>query len=180
MLLGLPLAEESPVGLVVHPFWVVASIVNFLLLLFLLRRYLWGPINAVLEERAAKIREGLAVGEENRRERERIIAESEALLTKARQEAQAIAERTTKVAEEAANDIVAKTRADAARLLERARAEADQMYRQQLAELRSEIAGLAVLAARRILEKEIDEEAHRRLVEETVQEAAPQMGAARR
>src|SRR3979411_545041 len=43
MLFG-PLAEEtSATALVVHPFWVLVSIVNFLVLLYLLRRFMWGP-----------------------------------------------------------------------------------------------------------------------------------------
>ena len=61
------LAEETTAtGLVVHPFWVLVSIVNFLVILFLLRRYLWGPILTVLANRAEKIREGLAMAEEAR------------------------------------------------------------------------------------------------------------------
>ena len=54
------MAEESPTALVVHPFWVLVSIVNFLVLLYVLRRFMWGPIVATLEQRAAKIREGLS------------------------------------------------------------------------------------------------------------------------
>ena len=46
------LAEEAPTGLVVHPFWVIVSVVNFLVILYLLRRYLWGPILTVLANRA--------------------------------------------------------------------------------------------------------------------------------
>ena len=56
-------AEESPTALVVHPFWVLVSIVNFLVLLYLLRRFMWGPIMATLDSRAAKIREGLDLTE---------------------------------------------------------------------------------------------------------------------
>ena len=46
------IAEESPTALVVHPFWVLVSIVNFLVLLYLLRRFMWGPITSTLERRA--------------------------------------------------------------------------------------------------------------------------------
>ena len=53
---GVLLAAEGPTGLVVHPFWVLVSIVNFLVLLYLLRRFMWGPIMGILDRRAAKIR----------------------------------------------------------------------------------------------------------------------------
>jgi len=95
------LAEEAPTGLVVHPFWVLVSIVNFLVILYLLRRYLWGPILTVLANRAEKIREGLAMAEAAKVERERMKAEVERLLADARRDAQAIGERMTKAAEAA-------------------------------------------------------------------------------
>ena len=49
------IAEESPTALVVHPFWVLVSIVNFLVLLYLLRRFMWGTITQTLARRAEKI-----------------------------------------------------------------------------------------------------------------------------
>ncbi len=177
MLLAAP--EGNPFELIVRPFWVLVSIVNFLILLYLLRRFLWDPVGKVLAERAEKIREGLAAAEEAKRERERIRDESEAVLARARAEAQTLADRTTKAAEQAAADIVATARAEGRRLVERARSEAEDARQQALAQLRGEVASIAVLAASRILKKEIDEKTHRRLVEETIEEAAPQLGAGR-
>lgn len=177
MLLGPLSGEESPFALVVHPFWIVVSIVNFLILLYLLRRFLWDPIGAVLAERAEKIREGLAAAEAAKREYLRMHQESEALLRGARQEAQAIAERTTQAAEQAAADIVARARAEGERVRAKAQADAEEARRQMLAELRAEVAAIAVLAASRILQREIDPEKHRRLVEQTLEEAAPEFRA---
>ncbi len=173
---GHPFAEEGPTTLVVHPFWVLVSIVNFLVVLYLLTRFLWVPVGRVLAERAAKIREGLAAAEAARRERERMREESEALLSRTRAEAQAIAERTTKAAEQAAADIVAKAKAEHERILARARADAEQAQRQALAELRAQVADLAVLAAGRILQQEMDPDKHRRLVERTLEEAGREFG----
>src|SRR5881628_3319704 len=113
MLFG-PLAEEGA-GLIVRPFWVLVSIANFLVLLYVLQRVLWMPVMRVLAERAQKIREGLA-------------------------------------AEQAAAQIVAQAKAESARLVEKAKADAQQAQRQALAELRAQVADLAVLAASRILE----------------------------
>src|SRR4030088_913940 len=86
------MAEGSPTALVVHPFWVLVSIVNFLVLLYLLRRFMWGPILGTLDRRAAKIREGLELTEAARREREQLKQEVERILGEARREAAAIAE----------------------------------------------------------------------------------------
>ena len=172
---GILLAAEGPTGLVVHPFWVLVSIVNFLVILYLLRRYLWGPILTVLANRAAKIREGLAMAEAAKVERERMKAEIERLLAEARREAQAIAERMTKAAEAAAADIRTQAKAEADRIRERGREDATQLHDQALAQLRSELAGMVVLAASRVLGRELDPEKHRALIEQSLDEAAPQL-----
>ena len=139
MSFGVLLAEEGPTGLVVHPFWVLVSIVNFLVILYLLRRYLWGPILGVLANRAEKIREGLAM------------------------------------AEAAAADIRTQAKAEADRIRERGREDAKQLHDQALAQLRSELAGMVVLAAGRVLGRELDPEKHRALIEQSLDEAAPQL-----
>jgi len=169
------LAEEAPTGLVVHPFWVIVSVVNFLVILYLLRRYLWGPILTVLANRAEKIREGLAMAEAAKAERERMKAEVERLLADARREAQAISERTTKAAEAAAAEIRTQAKAEADRIRERGREEAKQLHDQALAQLRSELANMVVLAASRVLGRELDADKHRALIEQSLDEAAPQL-----
>jgi F-type H+-transporting ATPase subunit b len=175
MAFGILLAAEGPTGLVVHPFWVLVSIVNFLVILYLLRRYLWGRILTVLANRAEKIREGLAMAEAAKVERERMKAEVERLLADARREAQAIAERMTKAAEAAAADIRTQAKAEADRIRERGREDATQLHDQALAQLRSELAGMVVLAASRVLGRELDPEKHRALIEQSLDEAAPQI-----
>ena len=175
MSFGVLLAEETPTGLVVHPFWVIVSIVNFLVILYLLRRYLWGPVLTVLADRAEKIREGLAMAEAARAERERMKAEVERLLADARRDAQAIAERMTTAAEAAAADIRAQAKAEADRIRERGREDAKQLHDQALAQLRTELAGMVVLAASRVLGREVNAEQHRVLIERSLDEAAAQL-----
>ncbi len=175
MSFGVLLAEDGPTGLVVHPFWVLVSIVNFLVILFLLRRYLWGPILGVLANRAEKIREGLAMAEAAKAERDRMKAEVEKLLADARREAQAIAERMTKAAEAAAADIRTQAKAEADRIRERGREDAKQLHDQALAQLRSELADMVVLAASRVLGRELDPAKHKALIEQSLDEAAPQL-----
>jgi F-type H+-transporting ATPase subunit b len=172
---GLSFAEEAPTGLVVHPFWVFVSIVNFLVILYLLRRYLWGPILGVLAARAEKIREGLEMAEAAKAERERMKSEVERLLADARRDAQAIAERMTKAAEAAAAEIRAQAKTEADRIRERGREDAKQLHDQALAQLRTELAGMVVLAASRVLGREVNAEQHRTLIERSLDEAAAQL-----
>ena len=55
--------ERSAFALVVEPWWVLVSIVQFLVLFFLLRKILWGPVTQTLQARADRIREGLEAAE---------------------------------------------------------------------------------------------------------------------
>ena len=169
------IAEEAPTALIVHPFWVLVSIVNFLVLLYLLRRFMWGPITATLDSRAAKIREGLELTEAARREREQLKQQVERTLSEARHEAAAIAERTTKAAEAAAADIRIQAKAEADRIRDKGREDAQHLHDQALAQLRTEVASMVVLAASRILGREISAEQHRSLIERSLDEAGAEL-----
>src|SRR5256885_11076254 len=135
-------------GLTVQPYWVLVAIVQFLVLFFLLQRFLWGPIQKTLQARAGRIREGLENAEAAKRERAQMQVEVERLLGEARREASAIAERTTKAAEAAAAEIRVAAKAEGDRLRERAKADAEQLHQQALAQLRGEVASMAVQIGR--------------------------------
>lgn len=175
-MLGRPLLAEEPFSLTVDPYWILVAVVQFAILFFLLQRFLWRPILTTLSERAARIRQGLEAAEASRREREAMKAEVERLLAEARKEATAIAERATKAAETVAAGIRAEADAEAGRIRERARADAEQLHRQALAEMRQEVAAMAVLAASRVLGREVDARAHRELIERSMDEAGGMFG----
>jgi F-type H+-transporting ATPase subunit b len=163
-------------GLTVQPYWVLVAIVQFLVLFFLLQRFLWGPIQKTLRSRADRIREGLAAADAAKRERAEMQAEVERLLNEARREAAAIAERTTKAAEAAAAEIRVQAKAEGDRIRERAKADAEQLHQQALSQLRGEVASMAVLAAGRILGKEVDAKTHKVLIERSLDEAGSDLG----
>src|SRR5437868_13561009 len=171
-----PLAEEAaPTALVVHPFWVLVSIVNFLVLLYVLRTFMWGPIARTLDTRAAKIREGLQMAEDAKAERQRMQVEVERLLNEARREASVLAEKVTASAEAAAAELRAQARAEADRIREKGKTDAQALHEQALAQLRGEVANMVVLAASRILGREISPEQHRSLIEQSLNEAGAEL-----
>src|SRR5919201_5878996 len=115
MLFG-PAAQEEVFVPTVHPFWVLVSIVNFLLLLYFMRRLLWGPITTMLADRARQIREGLALAEQAKADREKLKVEIERRLAEAARDADAVAERVTKAAEAAAAEVRAQAKAEGDRI----------------------------------------------------------------
>ena len=167
-----PLAQEGgPFTLTVDPYWILVSLVQFLILYWLLRRFLWGPVTRALESRAEKIREGLDLAEQAKQDRERLKEEVERLLSQARREAGEIADRTTEAAEAAAADVRAKALVEADRIREKGRVDARSLHDQALAQLRSEVASMVVLAASRLLGREISVDQHRALIEQSLSDA---------
>lgn len=171
-----PLAEEAPFSLTVDPYWILVSLVQFLVLYWLLRRFLWGPVTRALAARAERIREGLDLAEQAKRDRERLKQEVEELLARARSDAAAIADRMTKAAEDAAAAIRGEAKAEADRIRERGQADAQRLHDQALAQLRGEVASMVVLAAGRILGREVSPDQHRGLVERSLDEAGADLG----
>ena len=172
----MPLGILAEGGLTVQPYWVLVAIVQFLILFFLLQRFLWGPIQKTLQARADRIREGLENAAAAKREREQMKTEVERLLAEARREAAAIAERATKAAEAAAAQIRSEAKAEGDRLRERARTDAEQLHQQALSQLRAEVASMAVLAAGKILGREVDANTHRALIERSLDEVGGELG----
>jgi F-type H+-transporting ATPase subunit b len=175
MLFSPALEETGGSALTVHPYWVVVSIIQFLLLFYLLRRFLWGPILTTLQDRARRIREGLAAAEAARADRERIKEEAERVLADARRQSTELAERATSAAEAAAAEIRTQAKAEAERIRERAQADASQFHEQALARLRAEVADMVVLAAGRVLGRELDGDKHRELIQRSLEDAGAEL-----
>lgn len=148
------------------------QLVAFLVFIWLLWKFAVGPIVKVLDERQDKIRESMASAERMQAELKQTQARNEEVLLEARREAQ---------------DILATARQNGEQLLTRAREEANtqaetyltraqetmrQETDQAREQLRQEVADIAVLAAGRIIRKELDPKAQAQLIEETLSGAS--------
>jgi F-type H+-transporting ATPase subunit b len=146
------------------------QIVNFLLVLYLLNRFLFRRVLALIDERQARIAKGLEQAEAAARDRELARAEREAALDEARSEAQAMIARATKIAEDSRVEIVAAARAEAEKVTARARDEINAEKEKALSELRAYVADLALDAAGKLVRAEMSSPIQRRLVEEFLAE----------
>lgn len=151
----------------------IFQVVNFLLLLYLLNRFLFKPVLARLDERQQRISKGLEDAESAARDRELARAEREAAVTEARREAQALVARATKIAEDSRTEIVAEARAEAEKVAARARNEITAEKEKAIAELRTQVADLALEAASRLVRAEMDDATQRRLVSDFLAEVEP-------
>jgi F-type H+-transporting ATPase subunit b len=150
------------------------QVVNFLLLLWLLNRFLFRRVLTTLDERKARIEKGLEDAEAAARDRELARAEREAAVAEARREAQAMIARANKIAEDSRAEIVAQAREEAEKVTARAREEISAEKEKAMAELRATVADLALEAAGRLVRKEMDAATQRRLVEDFLKEVTPE------
>ena len=149
------------------------QIINFLLILYLLNRFLFKRVLALLDERQERISKGLEDAEAAARDRELARAERETALDEARKEAQTMIARATKIAEESRKEIVAAARAEAEKVAAKATEEITAEKQRAIAELRSQVADLALDAAGRLVRSEMNASTQRRLVEEFLAEVSP-------
>jgi F-type H+-transporting ATPase subunit b len=157
----------------VDVFKLAFQIVNFLLILYLLNRFLFKRVLALLDERQAKIAKGLEDAEAAARDRELALAEREAALDEARKEAQAMIARATKIAEDSRTEIVAAARAEAEKVAARAASDITAEKERAIADIRSQVADLALQAAGKLVRAEMNAATQRRLVGEFLAEVSP-------
>ena len=143
----------------------VAQILNFLILLFILKKFAYKPLLAMMESRRNKVISDLENAEKSRLAAEQLRADYEKQLAQVRVEAQVILDRANKIATETREEILTQARAEQERLLTAAR---DQIAREQqkaLAEVRSEVANLSILVATQILGASMDSNKDKAIIE---------------
>ncbi|MGC4105459.1 MAG: F0F1 ATP synthase subunit B [Thermomicrobiales bacterium] len=153
--------------------WQLAvQLVAFLVFIYLLWRFAVGPIVRVLDQRAERIRESMASAERMQSELKETQARNEDALLQARREAQEIVASARTTSEQ----LIAKAREEAAVQQEEYLKRAEDTLRQQTEEaritLRKEVGDLAVLAAGKIVRKELDPKAQAQLIEATLADAS--------
>ena len=149
----------------------IAQLVIFLLVLGVLYRLAWGPLLRILNERQARIAQGVEATQKAMQELEAAERERQAKLEEARREAQTILDRIAKQGEDLRKELEVKAREQAEALIAKARAEIQQEREQAVQELRTQVADLAVMAAGRIIGESLDAKKHRELIERTIEEA---------
>ena len=149
----------------------VAQLINFVLLLVILRAVAYKPIVKMLDERSERIRQSMERAEEIKAQAERTEAEFAQRIAEARREGQEIIGQAEKIAERLRQEELEKTR----KLVEEQREKALEAIAREreaaVSELRKQVANLAVLAAGRAVGRSLDPESHQRLIREALAES---------
>ena len=146
----------------------VAQIINFGILLLLLRLVAYKPVMRMLDERRERIRESLATADRVRERETQAEREAKQALESARQEGQALVGQAQQIAARIQGEARQQAQADSEALLARARNEIQLERDNAIAQLRREFADLTIAAAEKVIDQSLDKAAHQRLIEEVL------------
>lgn len=146
------------------------SLFIFIILFLLLRKYAFGHLMRVMQERQDKIAEDISTAEKSRLEAQRFMKEQEAALNEARQDAQKIIENARQTSEKQADKILSEARAEAEHFKKVARAEIEREKEQAIEALRAQVGSLSVMLATKVIEKELDEKQQQTLINDYLAE----------
>jgi F-type H+-transporting ATPase subunit b len=148
----------------------IAQIIVFLILVWFTMKYIWPPIVNAMDERAKRIADGLEAADRARHELAAANSRADDEIKKARAEAAAIIERANQQAGEIVEHARTDAAAEAARQKAAAQADIENLAHRARAELRGQVASLAVAGAGKILGREVDATTHTAQLDELVAE----------
>jgi F-type H+-transporting ATPase subunit b len=150
---------------------IIWTLITFGISVYVLRRFAFGPIQKLIDDRRAHITESLDAAEATRVEAGRLLAEYRETLASVRAEAEQILERSRKAGDETKTEIVDEARKQAQRTIEKAQEQLERDVRVALQELKGEIASITMLAAEQVVGRSLDDDDHRRLIDEALKAA---------
>jgi F-type H+-transporting ATPase subunit b len=157
-------------GLGINLGYLISQIINFMLLLVLLRIFLYKPIVNMLDRRREKIKSDLAEAETARSQAETAKQEYEKQLEEAREERRSILAQAKEQAEKTREEILAKARTEAQELVSRTEEDMAALRSQALSGAEDQIVELALAAAGKLVGESLDDKTHRRLIQDFISE----------
>ena len=158
-----PLIDPNP-GLMI---W---TIICFGIAFFVLRRFAFGPIQKIIDERRERIRQALDEADNARAEARRLLEEHRQLLGQARGQAEEILGEARRVADAQRERVREETEADRQRRLEETRRQIEAETQRALGQIRAEVAELSLIAAAKVTRGALRPEDHRALIEDAIRD----------
>ena len=152
----------------IEPGLMIWTIVTFVVLLVVLRAVAWKPLLAMLAEREQRIQESLDQAERAKTDAQAAVEENRQAMAKARVDAQETVARGREAAERLAQDVRQRAEGQAEQMIEQASRTIQQEKDRAISELRRQVADLAIQAAGKVLDENLDDARNRKLVDEYI------------
>ena len=154
----------------VIPGLMIWTLVAFGITFWVLKRYAFGPVQKLIDERRDRIRQSIEEADRARDEARSLLEEHRALIGQAKGEAEGILADARKVADSQRERLRGELEEDRQRRLEETQRQIDQATQQALAELQRSVAVLSVMAAEKVTRKSVTDEDQARLIDEALAE----------
>ena len=148
----------------------VFQLINTFLVFWLLKKLLFKPVMAVIEARENDIKANLSQGEKAKTEGIALKKEYEEKVSSAKAEGQEIIKQATLRAEQKETEIISTAKQEAQSLKEKASKDVEQERQKVMNEIQSDISNIALLAASKVIEKDIDKSKHEELINNFIKE----------
>jgi F-type H+-transporting ATPase subunit b len=165
-------ASSEGGGLSINLFWIIVAALNFIIFALIAYRIVLMPVGQRLDERRERIEQGLKDADAARRDREAAADQKQGIIAEARREASEIVQRGQKVSDDEREKAVSQTQAEIDRMREKALADIEAERKRALADVRSQVADLALLAAGKVVGETLTDEREKRLVDEFLTQVA--------
>jgi F-type H+-transporting ATPase subunit b len=167
-MIALPLAASPLIRVV--PGLMIWTLLSFLITFLVLRKYAFGPIQGIIDERRERVRRSLEEADRAREEARRLLEEHREIRAGARREAEEILAEARRVGESMRERMRDETEADRERRLEETRRQIESETQRALEQIRAEVGELALVAAEKVTRKSLDSSDQRRLIEDAIRE----------
>ena len=146
------------------------TLVSFGLVYWVLKRYAFGPIQALIDERRERVRQSIEDAENARKEARALLEEHRALIAQARGQGEEILAEARRVADSLRQRVKDETEADRQRRLEETKRQIEAETQRALEQIRAEVAELTLVATSKVTGKVLDDDDHRRLIEDAIKD----------
>jgi F-type H+-transporting ATPase subunit b len=147
------------------------QLIIFIILLFLLKKFAWGPLMGIMKTREEYVASEINAAEQSKIDAKKLLEEQRSLLKEARNDAQVLIENARKQGDIQREEIVVAARTESERIKENAKLEIEQQKEKAIAAIREQVASLSVLIASKVIEKELSAADQDQLIDEYIKEA---------
>ena len=146
------------------------TLVTFVILLVLLKKFAFKPIAQALDSRGQKIKQSLDDAEKSRADAKKLMDDYQKQISEARNEAGKVIEEARQLGERVRKEVVEKANSEASAVAQRAQEEIVRQKEKGIQELKDTVANLSVQIASKVIEKEVNEATHRQLIDNLIKD----------
>jgi F-type H+-transporting ATPase subunit b len=163
------LGTSSPLTKII-PGLMIWTVLFFVVVMYVLKRFAFGPLQKTIDERRARIQQSIEEAEHARAEARNLLEEHKKLIGQAKSESEEILSEARRIADAQRERVKAETEEDRQRRLEETRRQIEQATQQALGQIRDEVGKLSLLAAEKITRKSLTTDDQKRLIDEALAE----------